>query len=68
MIMPETHRENRHRGDTAQRKSCQTVQKADINKNSLPHRKFTNQNQGNSQRCVYYLYFRQLRLDAKAGA
>ena len=36
MIMPETHRENRHRRDTAQRKSCQTVQKADINNNSLP--------------------------------
>jgi hypothetical protein len=43
MIMPETHRENRHRGDTAQRKSCQTVQKADINNNSLPDRKFANQ-------------------------
>jgi hypothetical protein len=43
MIMPETHRENRHRGDTAQRKSCQTVQKADINTDSLPDRKFTNQ-------------------------
>ncbi len=36
MIMPETHRENRHRADTAQRKTCQTVQKPDINNNSFP--------------------------------
>ncbi len=36
MIMPETHRENRHRADAAQRKTCQTVQKPDINNNSIP--------------------------------
>jgi hypothetical protein len=34
--MPESHRENRHRADTAQRKTCQTVQKPDMNDNSLP--------------------------------
>src|ERR1700731_4795721 len=36
MIKPETHRENRHRTDAAQRKTCQTVQKPDINNNSIP--------------------------------
>ena len=36
MIMPEIHREIRHRADTAQRKTCQTVQKPDMNKNSFP--------------------------------
>jgi hypothetical protein len=36
MIMPETHRENRHRADTAQRKTCQTVQKPDMNANTFP--------------------------------
>src|SRR5580704_238427 len=35
MIMPEIHRENRHRTDTAQRKTCQTVQKPDINNDSF---------------------------------
>jgi hypothetical protein len=33
--MPEIHRENRHRADTAQRKTCQTVQKPDINNDSF---------------------------------
>ena len=32
MIMPETHRENRHRADTGQRKTCQTAKKPDMNK------------------------------------
>ena len=36
MIMPETHREKRHPADTAQRKTCQTVQKPDMYKNSFP--------------------------------
>jgi hypothetical protein len=69
MIMPETHRENRHRGDTAQRKTCQTVQKPDINNNSFAARKFPNQDHGNFQRfAAYYWYFKWLRPDAKAGA
>jgi len=36
MIMPEIHRENRHRADTAQRKTCQTAKKPDMNNNSFP--------------------------------
>ncbi len=36
MFMPQTHRENRHRADTAQRKTCKTVQKPDMNNNSFP--------------------------------
>jgi hypothetical protein len=63
MIMPETHRENRHRADTAQRKTCQTVQKPDIINNSFPG------HHGNFERCAaYYWYFRWWRRDAKAGA
>jgi hypothetical protein len=34
--MPETHRENRHRADTAQRKTCQTVQNPDMYNHSFP--------------------------------
>lgn len=36
MIMPEAHRENHHRADTAQRKTCQTDQKPDMYNNSFP--------------------------------
>jgi hypothetical protein len=69
MIMPETRRENRHRADTAQRKTCQTVQKPDINNNSFPSSKFANQGHGNFQRrATYYWYFTWLCRDAKAGA
>ncbi len=49
MIMPETHRENRHRADTAQRKTCQTVQKPDINNNSFPG------HHGNFERCAAFI-------------
>jgi hypothetical protein len=48
MIMPETDRENRHRADTAQTKTCQTVQKPDINNNSFPDPEFANLGHGNS--------------------
>jgi hypothetical protein len=69
MIMPETQFENRHRADTAQRKTCQTVQKPDMNNNSLPGPEICESGHGNFQRwAAYYGYFRWLRRDAKAGA
>jgi hypothetical protein len=54
MIMPETRRTNRHLADTPQRKTCQTVQKPDINKNLFGARKFANEGLGNFQRCAAY--------------
>ncbi len=76
MIMPEIHRENRRRAATAQRKTCQTVKKPDINNNSLlpgPENCESGPREF-SALCGLFVaspfiwYFSWLRPDVKAGA